>query len=140
MALIRKEELPKVAYHGMNLVHEKELDILNDLYDALKEGRGFEEIDKLLSEFIRDVEEHFSYENDLMKKSYFFAYECHSGEHKRVLEELYNLRELWKRERRPEILIDYLENVFKPWIGEHIMTMDTVTAEWLVRVMGGAPV
>ena len=140
MALIRKEELPKVAYHGMNLVHEKELDILNDLYDALKEGRSFEEIDKLLSEFIRDVEEHFSYENDLMKKSYFFAYECHSGEHKRVLEELYNLRELWKRERRPEILIDYLENVFKPWIGEHIMTMDTVTAEWLVRVMGGAPV
>ncbi|SMO78894.1 hemerythrin [Balnearium lithotrophicum] len=140
MALIRKEDLPKVGYQGMNFVHEKELDILNELYDSLKSGSSLEEIDKLFEAFIRDVEEHFAYEEDLMRKAYFFAYDCHSGEHRRVLEELYNLRKKWRKEKNPEILIDYFENTFKPWIEEHILTMDTVTAGWLLRVMGGIPV
>jgi hemerythrin len=137
MALIEKRELPLVGYQGMNLVHERELDYLNSLYDAVVEGRSSEEIDRLFEEFLMDVREHFAYEEDLMRKSHFFAYECHSGEHRRVLEELEAVRKRWQEERDREFLKKYFEETFKPWITEHILTMDTVTAQWLNRVMAG---
>ena len=135
--LISFEELPKVPYQGMNLVHRRELEILNRLYGALEEGADESEIDRLLDAFIQDVEEHFSYEEDLMRKSHFFAYECHHGEHNRVREELRSVKKRWQESRDREELKNYFERVFKPWISEHILTMDTVTAQWLSRVMGG---
>ena len=137
MVLISFEELPLVPYQGMNLVHKRELEILNKLYGAISEGRSDSEIDQLLDEFLKDVEEHFSYEEDLMRKAHFFAYECHHGEHNRVREELRSVKENWEKTRDREKLKKYFEQVFKPWISEHILTMDTVTAQWLMRVMGG---
>ena len=137
MTLINERELPLVPYEGMNLVHKRELEILNRLYTALKEEKDDSEIDRLLDEFLRDVEEHFSYEEDLMRKALFFAYECHHGEHNRVREELRSVKERWEKNRDREELRKYFEEVFKPWISEHILTMDTVTAQWLMRVMGG---
>ncbi len=137
MALIEERELPLVPYKGMNLVHRRELEILNSLYNALEENRDDREIDILLDEFLKDVEEHFSYEEDLMRKAHFFAYECHHGEHNRVREELRSVKEKWKKNRNRVELKKYFEEVFKPWISEHILTMDTVTAQWLMRVMGG---
>ena len=71
MVLIDKRELPLVPYQGMNMVHERELEILNRLYRALEENRSDAEIDQLLNEFLKDVEEHFSYEEDLMRKAHF---------------------------------------------------------------------
>jgi len=138
MELIRKEELPLVAYQGMNSVHLKELDILNELYRALVEGAPVEKIDALLEGFIKDVEEHFSYEEDLMRKTHFFAYECHSGEHNRVRQELQEVKKRWQETRDREFLKSYFEKTFKPWITEHILTMDTVTSQWFARLLLGA--
>lgn len=140
MVLIDAKELPKVDYQGMNRVHEKEIEILNKLFQALENGAPFEELDSLFKEFLKDVEEHFSYEENLMRKSFFFAYDCHFGEHNRVRQELSDLKEKWEREKTPQILKDYLEKVFRPWIFEHVETMDTVTASWVSRVLGGAAV
>jgi len=137
MELIRKEDLPLVAYQGMNNVHLKELDILNDLYRALVEGAPDQKVDQLLEEFIRDVEEHFSYEEDLMEKTHFFAYECHRGEHDRVRRELWEVKKRWQETRDREFLKNYFEKTFKPWITEHILTMDTVTSQWFARLLLG---
>ncbi len=137
MTLIEKEQLPLVEYQGMNLVHQRELDYLNSLYDGIVSGKEDRKVDALFDRFLRDVEEHFAYEEDLMKKSHFFAYECHRGEHKRVLAELEEVKKRWQETRDREFLRRYFEETFKPWITEHILTMDTVTAQWLNRVMAG---
>jgi len=137
MELIKKEDLPQVAYDGMNRVHDRELEILNRLYGALVKDAPEEEITELLKEFIDDVKEHFAYEEDLMRKTHFFAYECHSGEHKRVLEELAQVEKEWLEKRDKKALRRYFERTFRPWIADHILTMDTVTAQWLSRVLLG---
>ncbi len=137
--LIPKFSLPLVKYQGMNLVHQKEVEILNKLYEALISDRKSDEITSLLEDFIQDVKEHFSYEEDLMKKTRFFAYECHSEEHKRVLKELEDIKENWERTKNVEFLRRYFEEVFKPWITEHILTMDTITAEWISKTISGLP-
>jgi hemerythrin len=134
MPLIERGELPLVEYGGMNEVHLKELELLNSLYDSIGSASD-EEIDALFEALFEDIKEHFAYEEDLMRKSHFFAYECHSQEHKRVLKELEEVRKRWLESRDRKELKRYFNRVFKPWIVDHILTMDTVTAQWLSRVL-----
>ncbi|WP_457642315.1 bacteriohemerythrin [Persephonella sp.] len=133
--LIRKEDFPQVALSDMNNIHSTEIDILNSLYEAIlnyMEGKvDIETVDRLFDDFLNDVKEHFSFEQNLMEKYGFFAYPMHRGEHDRVLYELNSIEKLWKEKRNPETLKDYLENQFAPWIINHVQTMDTVTAMFL---------
>ncbi|WP_456402451.1 bacteriohemerythrin [Persephonella sp.] len=133
--LIRKEDFPKVALSKMNDIHSNEIDIVNRLYEAAVncvEGKEtIENVDLLLKEFLQDVREHFSFEQELMEKYGFFAYPMHKGEHDNVLRELASIEKLWNDKKNPETIKEYLERYFAPWIINHVQTMDTVTAMFL---------
>ena len=133
--LIKEGQIPDVAVKEMNQIHRTEIDILNKLYKAIEayeEGKASAEvIDVLFDEFVKDVKEHFSFEQQLMEKYNFFAYPMHRAEHDRVLYELQSLEKVWKEERDIEALKNYLEKNFVPWIINHVQTMDTVTAQFL---------
>ncbi len=133
--LIKEGQIPEVAVSEMNSIHKTEIDILNKLYKAIEayeEGKANAEvIDVLLDEFIKDVKEHFSFEQSLMEKYNFFAYPIHRAEHDRVIHELDSIRKIWKEERNIDTLKEYLEKNFVPWIINHVQTMDTVTAQFL---------
>ncbi len=137
--LIEPKSLPEVSYEGMNNVHRNEIQILNQLYDALKTNEPEEKINKLLKNFEEDLEKHFSYEEDLMRRTGFFAYECHFEEHNRVRKEVKEFINRWKKNKNNKLLAEYLEETFKNWIVEHVLTMDTVTAQWISTVINGLP-
>jgi len=134
--LLKPENLPRVPFEGMNDVHLKELEILNKLHGNLSSGASAEEVEELLNTFIEDVKNHFSYEEELMEKTRFFAYPVHKAEHKRVLKELSELQNLWNAKRDREILKEYLERYFVPWLLEHVQTMDTATATYISNFFG----
>jgi hemerythrin len=129
--LIKEDEIPKVALNDMNKVHEVEIEIVNKLYDAIVENKDIAEISKYFDEFLNDVINHFTFEQGLMEKYNFFAYPIHRAEHDRVLYELKSLEKMLKERGDIKTVKDYLENVFKPWIINHVQTMDTVTAMYL---------
>ncbi|WP_297888848.1 hemerythrin family protein [Sulfurihydrogenibium sp.] len=133
--LINVGEVPKVALEDMNEIHEDEIKIVNKLYEKIlgyeDNKTDFEELVKVFEEFLNDVVNHFSFENSLMSEYNFFAYPMHRGEHDRVLFELKSLEKLLKENKDVETLKDYLVNNFKPWIVNHVKTMDTVTAMYL---------
>ena len=107
-------------YEPMNKVHLKEIKLLEKLLKELDENKN---ITNTLEEFIKDVEEHFKFEENLMKKYNFFAYFPHKMEHDKILNELYNLRG-----KDNEYLKKYFKEHFIPWLDNHILTIDTVTA------------
>ena len=133
--LIQIEQLPRVALERMNKVHEKEIEIMNELYQLLQDyekgNASIEDIDKAFNEFLEDVKYHFSSEQEMMEQYNFFAYPMHRGEHDMVLGQLQNLQKNWEKNKNPEIIKSYLENQFLPWLINHIQTMDTVTAHFL---------
>jgi hemerythrin len=129
--LIKENEIPRVALNDMNKVHDVEIEIVNKLYDAIVENRDIAEILKYFDEFLNDVINHFTFEQGLMEKYNFFAYPIHRAEHDRVLHELKSLEKMLKEKGDIKIVKDYLENLFKPWIINHVQTMDTVTAMYL---------
>ena len=137
--LVDEKTLPKVPFGGMNEVHLREINILNDLYEALENNLPREEIEKRFVRFLEDVERHFSYEEGLMEKTRFFAYPVHKGEHDRVRAELKSLFEEWKKTGDNERVKRYLKEIFLPWLIEHVQTMDTATATYIVQVSGLIP-
>lgn len=133
--LISPQEMPKVAVDEMNEVHSTEVEILNKLYEKILEFENdsskFDEVVKLFDEFLNDVIQHFSFEQNMMEETNFFAYSMHRGEHDRVLFELKSLEKMLKEKNDVKTLKEYLVYNFKPWIINHVKTMDTVTAMYL---------
>lgn len=113
-------KISMVAFEPMNEVHKKEIKVLDKLLEELEKNQ---DVAQTLEEFIKDVQEHFSFEEGLMQKYNFFAYIPHKMEHDRILNELYTLRN-----RKNKDINQYLNDNFIPWLNTHIETMDTVTA------------
>ena len=130
--MLIKEQLPQVALNKMNEIHSQEAEIINELYQAINEG-DVEKVDKLLKEFIKDVQEHFAYEQAQMEKYNFFAYPIHISEHDMILQQLSRLEQEWEKNRDINLIKSYLEGEFLPWIINHINTMDAVTAGYLAQ-------
>ncbi len=107
-------------FEPMNNVHLNEIKLLEKLINELNENKN---VTDTLEEFIKDVEEHFAFEESLMKKYNFFAYIPHKMEHDKILNELYTLRD-----KNNEYLKKYFNERFIPWLNNHIETIDTVTA------------
>jgi hemerythrin len=133
--LLDKSLIPKVAVEKMNQIHDVEIDILNRLYETIekyeKGEASIEDVETLFEEFLKDVQEHFSFEQGLMEEYNFFAYPMHKGEHDRVLMELSQLKRKFEKSKDPSLLKSYLSQIFVPWIVNHVQTMDTVTAHFL---------
>jgi len=49
--LLPKERIPQVALMEMNDIHFEEIDLLNELYDAIKNNEPIERIEKLFEDF-----------------------------------------------------------------------------------------
>ena len=113
-------EIKMLNFEPMNNVHTNEVKLLEKLLKELNENK---DVTNTLEEFIKDVEEHFTFEETLMKKYDFFAYFPHKMEHDKTLSELYNLRG-----KNNEYLKKYFKERFIPWLDNHIETIDTVTA------------
>ena len=116
------EKVNSVAFEPMNEIHNRELEYINRLYDAIENNS---DIEKAYEEFLNDVKEHFSFEEKLMEKYNFFAIVPHKMEHNRILNELEILKNKLNDTKH---LKDYLTKAFIPWLENHINTIDTVTA------------
>ena len=125
--LLKPGEVQKVANMFMNAAHEDEIELVNKLYEVLKSGNK-EEADRLMDEFVQDVEEHFSMEEEMMREAEFFAYPMHKAEHDNMRKEVARVYEEWKKSKDTSYVIRFLEEVFAPWIKLHVATMDSVTA------------
>ncbi|HYD31646.1 MAG TPA: hemerythrin domain-containing protein [Azospirillaceae bacterium] len=90
----------------------------------------------LFDAFVEHLAEHFGREEELMQKTGFFAYGCHSGEHTRVLGEMRGLLAAAKSGRLA-MARAYVAEAVPDWFLNHRNTMDLVTANFLQQQMVG---
>jgi hemerythrin len=115
-------QLTQVSFEPMNEVHNREAEILEKLLKAIEKK---EPLNDVYEEFVKDVENHFSFEEKLMEKYNFFAIVPHKMEHQKILNELYEIK---KDLNNYEKIEKYFNEQFIPWLNNHIETIDTVTA------------
>ncbi len=117
---------------SVDKLHYKEVKILNDLHELILKNKK-EKIDARLDDLVLDVEHHFEEEEKKMFQYQYPAANKHQYAHHCSLEKLYEARREWKRKQDVWGLKNYLEKQFAPWLNGHIMSMDKVACEYLVK-------
>ncbi len=119
----------------INAIHQEEVVILEQLI-TLIEAEDIEAITLLYTKFVEHMQEHFAYEEGLMKKASYPMYTIHQAEHYKVLNEArYNLM-LWKSSPDLWELREYLGEDFVAWIHQHIDAMDVPMIDFFEKGEG----
>ncbi|MBN2816634.1 MAG: bacteriohemerythrin [Campylobacterales bacterium] len=111
----------------MNMLHEEELELMNNFYDAVV-AKDMLKIDELFAVVLYDIEDHFVIEEEMMEESKFYAMQMHKSEHDTMRQKIKKLHDEWKVHKEPEPIQSFLEEEFKHWITLHIARWDSETA------------
>lgn len=121
---------PVVAVDFMNRDHAAFADLHRRLLDLLDDGAPHASIDHALDDLLHHTRVHFAEEEKLMRDVGFHAYPVHRGEHERVLGEMAQQADAWRRDRDLDALSGWIRTAVPEWFVAHIATMDTMTARF----------
>ena len=125
--LIKEQDIQQVANEVMNMLHEEEIEVINDFHDAVV-AKDIEKIDELFKVVLFDVEDHFATEEAMMEQNNYGHYQVHKNDHDTMREKLAKYFERWLAIKSPTELQGFLENEFKRWLILHISKWDTEAA------------
>jgi len=125
--LFEKTEVQQVSNAMMNMLHEEEMDVVNDFHDAVV-AKDIDKIDELFKVLQYDIEDHFSTEENMMEESKFYAAQIHKAEHDSMRKKVKELQENWDKNKDPEEVQTFLEGEFKHWMVLHVARWDAETA------------
>ncbi len=128
---MRQEELPLVALASMNDTHLEDVIMINELARLIEE-KSVDEITVKLDAFIAHTIEHFAGEEKMMLEKGFPPYRMHKMEHDRALAQMEEVAKYWKEHKDLNALGHYIKHFMPAWLIQHVSTMDTVTAHFLV--------
>ena len=128
--LIKPGEIQKVGNLLIDTVHEEEIRVLNDLYEALMK-KDSKKSDELMDELLVDIEYHFSTEEELMREFEFFAYPMHKAEHDQMRKRFKEIYSMWKKNKDFDFVMKFLKDEFVPWLKSHVARWDNTTAQHL---------
>lgn len=81
MPLVRWSDEYSVSIREIDDQHKKLFDLINDLHDAMKAGKGKDVLEKVLLELTSYTEFHFSSEEILMQNCKYPDYKQHKVKH-----------------------------------------------------------
>ena len=132
--LIAKNDVQQVSNAMMNMLHEEEIDIVNNFHDAVL-AKDIDKITDLFKVLQYDIEDHSSTEEDMMEESGFYAAQIHKAEHDSMRKKVKDIQEDWDKNQNPVAVQTFLEGEFKKWIVLHVARWDAETAMHLGDTM-----
>lgn len=102
--------------------HKKLVQLINDLHEAMTQGRGKAVLGKTLDDLIRYTQEHFQREEQLMQRAGYSDYARHKQEHEQLVQEVVALREKFNSGNL--MLSVQVSGFLRDWLTNHIMKTD----------------
>jgi hemerythrin len=129
MALLTWNDSYSVKVKQFDDQHKKLIDMVNELHDAMKVGKGKEVLEKILSGLIQYTVTHFANEERLMKLHNYPNYEQHKKEHNLLTLQVSDVQ---KQYREGNAVITMAVMTFlKEWLQTHIQGTDKSYAPFL---------
>lgn len=125
--LIQEHEIQQVANSMMNMLHEDELEVINNFYDAVK-SKDIEKIDELFPALLLEIETHFKTEEDMMEQNAYADAQMHKSDHDVLRKKIAKFHKRWEVLKGPKELQGFLDKDFKKWYIQHISKWDAQTA------------
>jgi methyl-accepting chemotaxis protein/hemerythrin len=102
--------------------HQKLIQLLNTLYDAMLEGKGKGKLEQLLTELVEYTKYHFKSEEELFEKFSYMGKMAHLKEHNALREKVMDFS--LKIETGQVVITQDILKFLKAWINNHILSED----------------
>ncbi|MCX8167243.1 MAG: bacteriohemerythrin [Candidatus Micrarchaeota archaeon] len=122
MAIFEWSNELSVGVPSLDEQHKKLVKLINDLNEAMKNGKAKEVLGKILKELLDYTKYHFSTEEKYMAQVNYVASETHKLEHQQLIKKALALENDFKN-GKATITIDVI-NFLKEWVSKHIMGTD----------------
>jgi hemerythrin len=129
--MITQEQLPMVAMSSMNDTHLEDIILFNRLSNVIAQ-RDIEATSQVLNELLEHTMEHFSGEEKMMLEKEFPPYSMHKSEHENALASMREEINFWNQKHDFNSIGHYANVTLPQWLIQHVSTLDTVTAQFLV--------
>jgi hemerythrin len=101
--------------------HKKLVDAINDLHDAMKEGKGKDKIEKTLDFLVDYTVLHFSAEEKLMQQKNYPDYSNHKKVHDKLVTEVKDIKTKYLAGK---VLPMEVSTFMSDWLKNHILGTD----------------
>jgi hemerythrin len=122
MALITWNDSYSVKVKQFDEQHKKLIDLINQLHDAMKVGKGGQVLGDILKALIDYTGNHFAAEERLMKLYSYPEYEQHKKEHNQLVQKVLDVQKKLQEGSAPisQAVLTFL----KEWLVNHIQGND----------------
>jgi hemerythrin len=122
MALMEWSDNLSVKVTQIDEQHKKLVGMLNDLHDAMKQGKGSDVTGKILDGLIEYVATHFANEEKIMKDNAYPEYLKHKKEHDALTNQALELQKQFQN-GKPVLTVELMK-FLKDWLSNHILGTD----------------
>jgi len=129
MALITWNPAFSVKVKQFDDQHIKLVDMINELYDAMKAGNGSETVAKILGQLVDYTVTHFTDEEQRLSQYAYPDLEAHKSEHEKLVRQVLDLQQ--KFEAGQAILTLNVMMFLKDWLMTHIQGDDKKYGDYL---------
>ena len=102
--------------------HRMLVGMINELYEAMKEGRGYELINQTMDQLLDYVARHFATEESFMRASGYPALEHHEEEHRRFTAMLIEMEQRRRQGHSPSSV--EMMTFLCDWLRDHVTSVD----------------
>ena len=122
MAYFNWSESYSVGIEKIDRQHRKIVSFLNELYEAMHQGKGKDALGWVLSDLVLYTKTHFSTEEELMAEYGFKEYQQHKKIHEKMTAKVLELN----RQYREGVIHSPIQitNFLKSWLSKHIQETD----------------
>lgn len=122
MSLINWSDKYVTGIQEIDNQHKELVRIINELYDAMKQGSANDKTSGILDFLAKYTIEHFQTEEKLMRGYAYPAFTQHKAEHDKLVKKVQEL--LQKKDGAKLILTLELSKFLSDWLTQHILGQD----------------
>jgi len=124
---------PRLTTH-VDMIDEQHKELyqrLNDVVNAIMQGKGKDEVEKFIDFLIEYTRFHFGTEERYMEQFQYPAMQAHKSDHVRLTDEVRAMAESLRARGADSMLVVSVTQKMGQWLGDHIGTMDTALGSYL---------
>lgn len=129
MDLFQWKDCYSVGIKNVDEQHKKIVGLLNNLYEAMKAGKGKETLGVVLKDLFEYTKTHFVTEESLLALYKFPDFEEHQKKHEKMKEHVLILNQKFVSGEISSPL--QITNFLKEWLAKHILETDKVYGPFL---------
>lgn len=129
MPLIQWKQNFSVNISKIDNQHIKIVDLINELHDKMKEGKGKDSLTKILNDLTLYTANHFKTEEELFYKYNYPNTEAHVLEHKKLVDKVLQIKTDFES-GKVVLTLDVMD-FLKDWLSNHISGSDKLYTSFL---------